>query len=66
MTLNSNGSFTYDPAAGYVGSDSFSYYPKDSQTIGVTSTVTIDVREAVATPTRLSRRSFSATTLGLS
>ena len=29
LTLNANGSFTYTPAAGYVGTDSFTYMAND-------------------------------------
>src|ERR1700740_334275 len=30
VTLNADGSFTYTPTQGYVGTDSFSYVPSDS------------------------------------
>src|SRR5262249_62013629 len=31
LTLNANGSFTYTPAAGYAGADSFTYKANDGQ-----------------------------------
>ncbi len=42
LVLQSNGSFTYDPAADYYGSDSFTYSVSDVA-IGDTSTVTITI-----------------------
>jgi VCBS repeat-containing protein len=54
LTLNSNGSFTYDPTASYIGPDSFTYTASDSQTKSLKMTVKIDVRTApapTATPT---------------
>jgi hypothetical protein len=44
LDLNSNGSFTYQPDAGYVGSDSFRYHPSGFPS--PTSTVTIQVTNA--------------------
>ncbi|MFO0902889.1 MAG: Ig-like domain-containing protein [Pirellulales bacterium] len=45
LTLNSDGSFTYTPAAGYVGADSFSYVANDgaaiSNLVQVSLTVTL-------------------------
>ncbi len=43
ITLNSNGSFTYTPLAGYVGSDSFTYRASDGTTNSNTATVTISI-----------------------
>jgi VCBS repeat-containing protein len=58
LTLNTNGSFTYDPTGGYIGADSFTYRVSDSQTTAVKTNVTIDVRTApTPTPT-------SGTTIG--
>jgi VCBS repeat-containing protein len=54
LALNSNGSFTYDPVANYIGVDSFTYTAADSQTTSIKTTVVIDVRTApvpTATPT---------------
>jgi len=46
LTLNSDGSLTYDPDSGYIGPDSFTYVAADAQTKSVKTTVTIDVRAA--------------------
>lgn len=43
VTLNGNGSFTYVPAAGYVGTDIFSYVAFDGFAYSNTATVTIYV-----------------------
>jgi VCBS repeat-containing protein len=46
LALNSNGSFTYTPAAGYTGPDSFSYRVNDGEAVNNLSnvaTVAIDV-----------------------
>jgi len=43
LALNSNGSFTYTPAANYNGSDSFTYRANDGITNSNTATVTITV-----------------------
>ncbi len=43
FTLNSNGSFTYTPAANYTGTDSFTYRASDGQANSNTATVTITV-----------------------
>jgi VCBS repeat-containing protein len=43
LTLNSNGSFTYTPASGYVGADSFTYQAKDNTANSNTVTVSITV-----------------------
>lgn len=45
LTLNSDGSFTYTPNAGYIGSDSFTYDVSDGTVID-TATVTINVLNA--------------------
>ena len=44
LTLNSNGSFTYPPNAGFVGVDTFTYQPSDGTFRGDPVTVTINVR----------------------
>jgi len=41
VTLNANGSFTYTPAAGYSGSDSFSYHARDGSLNSAVVTVGI-------------------------
>lgn len=43
LALNANGSFTYTPAAGYVGGDSFSYRASDGAEQSEVTTVTITV-----------------------
>lgn len=43
LTLNSNGSFTYVPNAGFAGSDSFTYRANDGTLNSNTATVTINV-----------------------
>jgi VCBS repeat-containing protein len=43
LTLNSNGSFNYTPAANYNGSDSFAYKANDGTTDSNVATVTITV-----------------------
>jgi N-acetylglucosamine-6-sulfatase len=43
LTLNANGSFTYTPAAGFSGTDSFSYQASDGTAQSNTATVTITV-----------------------
>jgi VCBS repeat-containing protein len=43
VTLNSNGSFTYTPAANYNGSDSFTYKANDTKADSNTATVTITI-----------------------
>ena len=41
LNLNSNGGFTYSPAANFIGTDSFTYQASDGQTNSNTATVTI-------------------------
>ena len=43
LTLNSNGSFTYTPAAGYYGTDTFTYEASDGTATSNTATVTLTV-----------------------
>ena len=43
LVLNSNGSFTYTPASGYTGSDSFSYRASDGSLTSSSATVTLTV-----------------------
>jgi VCBS repeat-containing protein len=43
LTLNSNGSFTYVPAANYNGSDSFTYAANDGSTNSNTATVSLTI-----------------------
>jgi len=44
VVVNSDGSFTYTPAAGYAGSDSFTYTVTDGAGHAAVGTVSIDVR----------------------
>jgi VCBS repeat-containing protein len=41
LTLNADGSFTYTPAAGYVGVDGFTYTASDGRLVSATATVTL-------------------------
>src|SRR5437899_6409260 len=43
FTLNPDGSFTYTPAPGYVGPDSFTYRARDSLTNSTPATVSLTV-----------------------
>jgi VCBS repeat-containing protein len=45
LTLNSNGSFLYQPAAGYTGSDQFTYVASDGVLTSATTTVTLSVTD---------------------
>jgi hypothetical protein len=47
LTLNGDGSFSYAPAAGYVGSDSFTYHDFDGIAYSNTATVSISVTNIV-------------------
>lgn len=51
LVLNSNGSFTYSPDAGFHGTDTFTYNASDGQTYSNIATVTITI---VAPPISLS------------
>jgi Bacterial Ig domain/PKD domain len=46
VALNSNGAFTYHPATGYTGADSFTYQASDGLLTSNTATVNITVNEA--------------------
>jgi VCBS repeat-containing protein len=48
LTLNANGSFSYTPAGGYFGPDSFSYTLNDGQGGTATATVSINVKQVVS------------------
>ena len=54
LTLNSNGSFTYTPTAGYTGTDAFTYHAYDGAVGGNIATVDLDIGETtppIVTPT---------------
>ena len=62
LTFNADGSFTYTPASGYTGTDSFTYQASDGLLSSNTSTVSIDVAPAApvamrrcTTPSRVRR-----------
>ena len=59
VTLNSSGGFTYQPAAGYVGADSFVYGATDGTNSSSPATVTIGV-----TPAPLKIQDFKALSAG--
>ncbi len=48
VTLNSDGSFTYEPSASFVGTDSFTYTANDGVDDSDAATVTIEVLEAAS------------------
>jgi hypothetical protein len=48
LDLNSDGSFTYDPDPGYVGTDTFTYHPTGLLVLPATVTITIVNRAPVA------------------
>jgi VCBS repeat-containing protein len=48
-TFNPNGSFSYTPAAGFAGSDSFTYKANDGSLDSITVAVTITVTDTVPT-----------------
>ncbi len=43
VTLNADGSFTYNPPAGYVGADSFTYTLNDNDDVPTTDTATVTI-----------------------
>jgi VCBS repeat-containing protein len=50
LVLNSNGSFSYTPAATFTGSDSFTYLPHGTYVTGGATSVTISVTGGIAPP----------------
>ncbi|WNJ88632.1 Ig-like domain-containing protein [Bosea sp. 685] len=54
LTLNPDGSFTYTPAAGYLGSDSFTYRDSDGIALGNVATVTLGVTANAGDAVRVS------------
>ena len=51
LTLNSDGSFTYTPATGYAGADSFTYKVTDTNGQSSIATVNLNVEAAAVTAT---------------
>jgi VCBS repeat-containing protein len=51
LTLNSNGSFSYTPAANYNGSDSFTYHASDGTQGSNSATVTLTINAVNDAPT---------------
>jgi VCBS repeat-containing protein len=49
LTLNANGSFTYNPVAGYTGSDSFTYTANDGSLASSPATVTLSITDQAPT-----------------
>ncbi|HEY5106982.1 MAG TPA: Ig-like domain-containing protein [Caulobacteraceae bacterium] len=49
VTVNPDGSFSYAPAAGFVGKDSFTYVASDSLSSGAPTTVTVAVTSGAPT-----------------
>jgi hypothetical protein len=47
LTLNADGSFTYTPAKGFVGTDTFRYAPGDGRALGEPVLVTVTVERKV-------------------
>src|SRR5206468_2645714 len=56
LTLNSNGSFTYSPAANYNGPDTFTYKANDGQPDSGIATVTITITSAKDRPVGIDDR----------
>jgi VCBS repeat-containing protein len=54
VTLNSNGSFVYTPAAAFHGQDAFTYQASDGELISAPATVTITVQSINDTPQMVS------------
>src|SRR5207247_1277008 len=50
LALNPDGSFTYTPAAGFVGADTFTYQASDGQLLSNQASVTITVSHGNQAP----------------
>ncbi|MEZ4656774.1 MAG: Ig-like domain-containing protein [Caldilineaceae bacterium] len=61
LTINSNGTYEYQPDAGFAGSDSFVYMISDSGGLTDTATVNIDVTNTAPTATNDSFTAQTAT-----
>jgi hypothetical protein len=64
LSLSSDGSFTYMPAASYTGPDSFSYKATDGQAESNVATVTVHVVPTVKPTVKLVASDSSATEVG--
>ena len=66
VTVNPDGSFTYEPAAGFTGMDSFTYEASDGRVLSAPATVTIDVTDAapVAVPDAYQTHAEQTLTVG--
>ena len=53
LSFNADGAFTYTPAAGFEGNDSFTYYANDGTDNSSTETVTLDVTKPFGPQTNL-------------
>jgi serine protease AprX len=60
LSLNASGGFSYQPAAGYSGSDSFSYRASDGQLSSNLASVTITISAASNTPPVAVNDAYSA------
>jgi hypothetical protein len=60
VTLNSDGSFSYTPLAGFTGDDSFSYSATDGTDTSNAATVTVSVAGAVECSTFTDKQSCNA------
>jgi len=54
LTLATNGGFSYTPVSGFIGTDSFTYQCRDSQSTSLVATATINVVTAEPVPVILS------------
>jgi lysophospholipase L1-like esterase len=54
VILNANGSFTYTPASGYFGTDSFTYHANDGFLDSNVGTVTLTINEVIPPPVAMS------------
>jgi VCBS repeat-containing protein len=66
VTLNSDGTFTYTPNAGYTGPDSFTYQANDGFTNSNTATVSISVTDNAPVATNDNYGTGTSTTLNVS
>ncbi|MDD5364933.1 MAG: Ig-like domain-containing protein [Gallionellaceae bacterium] len=60
LSLNGNGGFSYQPAAGYSGGDAFSYQASDGQLNSATANVSISISAAVNQPPVAANDSYTA------